>query len=103
MLSVALYRAGDAYFGNYILDIVRDLWEKASSRGVPHMTPIFALPQSVSVQTAKSNPGQAVLIVVERAANPADTRTFEFPMNVRELGQLRADIDAALSTMLRPG
>jgi hypothetical protein len=67
------------------------------------MTPIFALPQSVSVQTASNNPRQAVLIVVERAANPADTRTFEFPMNVRELQQLRDDIGAALSTMSRHG
>ena len=65
------------------------------------MTPIFALPQSVSVQTASSSPAQAVLLVVERAVNPADTRTFEFPMNEQELRRLRDDIDVALSTMLR--
>jgi hypothetical protein len=65
--------------------------------------PFFVIPQSVSVQTANSNPEAVRLVVVERAANPADTRTFEFPMNARELRRLRDDIDIALSQESRPG
>jgi hypothetical protein len=61
------------------------------------MTSFLIFPQSVSVQIKSNNPEAAALLVVERAANPADTRMFEFRMTREELQQLRDDIAAALS------
>jgi hypothetical protein len=61
------------------------------------MTSFLIFPQSVSIQIKSNNPEAAVLLVVERAANPADTRMFEFRMTREELQQLRDDIAAALS------
>ena len=51
-------------------------------------------PQSVRVQIYGNNPKAGVLIVIERADDPAQTRTFDIPMTRRELQQLR---DAILS------
>jgi hypothetical protein len=67
------------------------------------VTPFFVNPQSVSVRIDNDNPEAGRLVVVERAEDPADTRTFEFPMNARELRRLRDDIDLLLSTVSRHG
>ena len=61
------------------------------------MTAFLVFPQSVSVQIKGSNPEVAALLVIERAANPADTRKFEFRMTRGELQQLRDDIATELS------
>jgi len=61
------------------------------------MTSFLVFPQSVSVQIKSNNPEAAALLVIERAANPADTRMFEFRMTRGELQQLRDDIVTELS------
>jgi len=61
------------------------------------MTAFLVFPQSVSVQIKGSNPEVAALLVIERSANPADTRKFEFCMTRGELQQLRDDIATELS------
>jgi hypothetical protein len=61
------------------------------------MTSFLVFPQSVSVQIKSNNPEAAALLVIERAANPADTRMFEFRMTRGELQKLRDDIATELS------
>ena len=68
------------------------LWVPRTSPGV-----ISYISESVSVQIKSNNPEAAALLVIERAANPADTRMFEFRMTRGELQQLRDDIATDLS------
>jgi len=58
--------------------------------------------QSISVEIYGRNPSAGILTVVERADNPADTRTFELPMSRRELQQLRDDISRELAKEPHP-
>jgi len=61
------------------------------------MRGFLVFPQSVTVQTKNDASETAILRVMERAADAADTRIFEICMTRENLQRLRDDITAALS------
>ena len=61
------------------------------------MTAFLVFPQSISVQINSSNPEAATLVVVEKAAEAADARQFEFHMTRQDLQELRESITTELS------
>jgi len=61
------------------------------------MSGFVVFPQSVTVQTKNDDSEAAILRVIERAVDAADTRIFEFCMTRENLQRLREDITIALS------
>ena len=61
------------------------------------MSGFLVFPQSVTVQTKNDDSEAAILRVIERAVDVADTRIFEFCMTREDLQRLREDITTALS------
>lgn len=61
------------------------------------MTSFLVFPKSISVQVKSNNSEAAALLVIERAADAADTRIFELRMTRGTLQQLRDDIATELS------
>jgi len=61
------------------------------------MSGFVLFPQSVTVQTKNDDSEAAILRVIERAVDAADTRIFEFCMTRENLQRLREDITIALS------
>ncbi len=61
------------------------------------MSGFIIFPQSVTVQTKNNDSEAAILRVIERAVDAADTRIFEFCMTREDLQRLREDITTALS------
>jgi len=61
------------------------------------MSGFVVFPQSVTVQTKNDDSEAAILRVIERAVEAADTRIFEFCMTRENLQRLREDITIALS------
>jgi hypothetical protein len=68
-----------------------------------HMGGFLVFPQSVTVQTKNDDSEAAILRVIERAVDAADTRIFEFCITREDLQRLREDITTALSKGRIPG
>ncbi len=60
------------------------------------MRGFLVFPQSVTVQMKDDDSEAAILRVIERTVDAADTRMFEFCMTREDLQQLREDITIAL-------
>ena len=60
------------------------------------MRQFLVFPQSVTVQTKNDDSEAAILRVIERAVDAADTRIFEICMTREDLQRLREDITTAL-------
>ena len=71
--------------------------------GAGHMTAFLVFPQTISVQINSSNPEAATLVVVEKAAEAADARQFEFQLTRQDLQELRESITTELSKEQLPG
>jgi hypothetical protein len=71
--------------------------------GAGHMSGFLVFPQSVTVQTKNDDSEAAILRVIERAVDAADTRIFEFCITRDDLQRLREDITTALSKGRIPG
>jgi len=67
------------------------------------MSGFLVFPQSVTVQTKNDDSEAAILRVIERAVDAADTRIFEFCITRDDLQRLREDITTALSKGRIPG
>jgi len=60
------------------------------------MMRFLVFPQSVTVQIKNDDSEAAILRVIERAVDAADTRIFEICMTREDLERLRGDITTAL-------